>query len=116
MKKVIFLLSVLLFQQLHADFWSKLVDVKVVKNTPQDMYEYGYRTGYGDAQNTNNERYTNDNNYNKGYRDGYIQGVVTKDGYVIVEQPSRRHYDNYENNRVIIIDRNYDPNRVELIR
>jgi hypothetical protein len=80
-------------EAVYADIWSKMFNVKVVKDTNEDQYEYGYQNGYSDGK-ANNGRggriSTNkesDRYYNRGYVDGYYEGLMQNNDVTVIYEP-----------------------------
>lgn len=110
-----FYLSILLLlgTPLSADFWSKMFNVKVVNDTKEDMYEYGYQNGYYDAKNHTGRdgriavNKKTDMYYNNGYIKGFNDAQIEEGKLIIIYEP-----------KVIMIPtkRLYDDDRIELIQ
>lgn len=103
----------LLGTPLSADFWSKMFNVKVVNDTKEDMYEYGYQNGYYDAKNHigRDGRIIVDKKTDVYYNNGYVKGfndAQIEEGKVLII---------YESKMIVVPKREfYDDSRIELIQ
>lgn len=98
---------------LSADFWSKMFNVKVVNDTKEDMYKYGYQNGYYDVKNHTGRdgrisvQKETDIYFNRGYMQGVYDAQIENGNTIIIYEP-----------KMMVIPNKvyYDENRIELIQ
>lgn len=101
----IFATVILFSNSAEADIWSKMFNVKVVNDTKEDQFEYGYQNGFNDAKNNNGRdgriavQKESDMYYNRGYEQGYYEALMKNSDVAVI----------YEPKAVIIRERMHNP-------